>query len=249
MIFLPMFSPSFRPVQLQKKNLHFNSFFRLFLTASALQLAMLAMPANALCLSVSALQFSQPTTFPGLVTSARQPTTPAIVPHELPAETPVLIPAAPASPLSHENTPMQSFVDNVSKYFGTRYRFGGQTPAGFDCSGFVRYMYDKVFNMNLPRSSREMSAIGNKVSKDNLQPGDLVFFHSKRRRINHVGIFIGNDTFVHSSLSKGIAEDKLKYQYYEKRFAGAVRLLELPTLPLPPLPMQLEPAKEIIKPS
>lgn len=122
--------------------------------------------------------------------------------------------------------PMQKFFVNVTQYFGTRYRSGGQTPAGFDCSGFVRFMFGKVFNMELPRSSREMAAIGNKVSKQDLQPGDLVFFQTAGRQINHVGIFIGNDTFVHSSLTKGITEDQLKHNYYAKRFAGAVRLFE-----------------------
>jgi cell wall-associated NlpC family hydrolase len=121
---------------------------------------------------------------------------------------------------------MQKFFVNVTQYFGTRYRSGGQTPAGFDCSGFVRFMFGKVFNMELPRSSREMAAIGNKISKNDLQPGDLVFFQTKGQHINHVGIFIGNDTFVHSSLSKGITEDQLNHNYYEKRFAGAVRLLD-----------------------
>jgi NlpC/P60 family len=124
---------------------------------------------------------------------------------------------------------MGSFFSDVTHYFGTRYRFGGQTPAGFDCSGFVRFMFDKAFNMHLPRSSREMSAIGNKVEKNDLQPGDLVFFQTKGQHINHVGIFIGNDTFIHSSLSKGITEDRLKQGYFDKRFAGAVRLLEVPS--------------------
>jgi cell wall-associated NlpC family hydrolase len=121
---------------------------------------------------------------------------------------------------------MQQFFVNVTKYFGTRYRSGGQTPAGFDCSGFVRFMFGKVFNMELPRSSREMAALGNKVNKNELQPGDLVFFQTKGKQINHVGIFIGNDTFIHSSISKGITEDQLQRDYYEKRFAGAVRLLD-----------------------
>jgi len=124
------------------------------------------------------------------------------------------------------STSMQKFFVNVTEHFGTRYRFGGQTPAGFDCSGFVRFMFSKVFNMDLPRSSREMAVIGNKISRSDLQPGDLVFFQTKGRQINHVGIFIGNDTFVHSSLTKGITEDQLKQNYYEKRFAGAVRLFE-----------------------
>ncbi|TLU84862.1 MAG: NlpC/P60 family protein [Chlorobium sp.] len=146
------------------------------------------------------------------------------------------------------STAMQSFFAHVGQYFGTRYRFGGQTPAGFDCSGFVRFMYNKVFNMHLPRSSKEMSAIGNKVSKNELQPGDLVFFQTKGLHINHVGIFIGNDTFVHSSLSKGITEDQLK-NYYEKKFAGAVRLLDLSADKLPSLPIQEQSKNNSTEPS
>ena len=148
---------------------------------------------------------------------------------------------------------MQGFFKNVTQYFGTRYRFGGQTPAGFDCSGFVRFMYDKVFNMTLPRSSREMSVLGKQVSKEELQPGDLVFFNLKSKHIDHVGIFIGNDTFVHSSLSKGITENQLKQKYFDKQFAGAVRLLELPkaTPSVTPtaIPVPQESAPDIIKPS
>jgi len=123
---------------------------------------------------------------------------------------------------------MESLFREARQYFGIRYRWGGQTPAGFDCSGFVRYMFGKVFQLHLPRSSREMAAIGSKVNRSELQPGDLVFFGTKGGRINHVGIFIGNDTFMHSSLSKGITEDKLQQNYYDKRFVGGVRLPELP---------------------
>ena len=128
---------------------------------------------------------------------------------------------------------MRTFFNDVTKYFGTRYRWGGQTPAGFDCSGFVGFMYNKVFNMHLPRTSREMSAIGTKVEKDQLQPGDLVFFQTRGRGINHVGIFIGANTFVHSSLSRGVVEEQLKQNSYEKQFVGAVRLLELPVNKVP----------------
>jgi hypothetical protein len=150
---------------------------------------------------------------------------------------------------SFQTSSMKRFFDNVGQYFGIRYRFGGQTPAGFDCSGFVRFMYNKAFNMHLPRSSREMSAIGNKISKNELQPGDLVFFQTRGQQINHVGIYIGNDTFVHSSLSKGIAEDKLKFQYYEKRFAGAVRLLDLSNDQAPDHSVQEQTATDVTQPS
>lgn len=132
-----------------------------------------------------------------------------------------------------ENTPvhtftesMQGFFRDVCQYFRTGYRWGGQSPAGFDCSGFVRFMYEKAFNMQLPRSAREMSAVGCKVQREELKPGDLVFFQTGKNGINHVGIFIGADTFIHSSLSKGITEDQLKENYYDKRYAGAVRILD-----------------------
>jgi len=144
---------------------------------------------------------------------------------------------------------MQAFFHDVTRFFGIRYRFGGQTPEGFDCSGFVRFMYDRVFNIPLPRSSQEMAAIGRKISRDELKPGDLVFFQTKGTRINHVGIFIGSDTFVHSSLSKGITEDNLKQNYYDKRFVAAVRVIELPENNLPFQPMDQQPGSGPANPS
>jgi len=128
---------------------------------------------------------------------------------------------------------MSRFFGDVKQFFGIRYRFGGQTAAGFDCSGFVRFMYDRVFSMKLPRTSLEMAGIGQKIERSELKPGDLVFFQTRGNRISHVGIFVGNDTFVHSSVSKGITEDKLKQNYYDKRYAGAVRVLDniIPDLP------------------
>jgi cell wall-associated NlpC family hydrolase len=99
-------------------------------------------------------------------------------------------------------------------------------------------MYDRVFNTKLPRTSIEMASIGQKVERSELKPGDLVFFQTRGgNRISHVGIFVGNDTFVHSSVSRGITEDKLQQNYYDKRFAGAVRVLDniIPDFPAMPL--------------
>jgi cell wall-associated NlpC family hydrolase len=121
---------------------------------------------------------------------------------------------------------MSALFSDVRQYFGIRYRFGGTTPAGFDCSGFVQFMFSKVFNMQLPRSSKEMSALGIKVGRSELKPGDLVFFRNGRNRINHVGIFIGNNTFIHSSLSRGITRTSLSENYFDKRFATGVRILD-----------------------
>ncbi len=144
---------------------------------------------------------------------------------------------------------MRNFFGDVKQFFGIRYRFGGQTPEGFDCSGFVRFMYDRVFSMRLPRTSREMATIGKKVERSELKPGDLIFFQTKGSRINHVGIFVGNDTFVHSSLSKGITEDKLQQKYYDKRFAGAVRVLDNSIPDFSALPSQSETANQPTEPS
>mgnify|MGYP006276960313 CR=1 FL=1 len=129
----------------------------------------------------------------------------------------------------HTETPsnkLGELFSDVSHYFGIHYRFGGTTPAGFDCSGFVQFMFSKVFNMQLPRSSREMATLGIKVGRNELKPGDLVFFINGGNRIGHVGIFVGNNSFVHSSLSKGITRTNLNDSYYDKRFATGVRVLD-----------------------
>jgi cell wall-associated NlpC family hydrolase len=122
---------------------------------------------------------------------------------------------------------IQNLFSNIKQYLGIRYRFGGDSPSGFDCSGFVRFMFNKELDVNLPRSSSEMSTVGTRVDRTELLPGDLVFFKNGKNRINHVGIFIGNDTFVHSSLSKGITRDTLNESYYSKRFATGVRILDI----------------------
>ncbi|MCW8796843.1 MAG: C40 family peptidase [Chlorobium sp.] len=128
---------------------------------------------------------------------------------------------------------MSSFFNDVRQFFGVRYRWGGQTPDGFDCSGFVKFMYERVFSMRLPRTSIEMASIGEKVERDELRPGDLVFFNTRGKRINHVGIFIGNGTFIHASVSRGVTEDRLQQNYFAKRFVGAVRVIDniIPDIP------------------
>jgi cell wall-associated NlpC family hydrolase len=131
------------------------------------------------------------------------------------------------SPVRHSVENIQNLFTDVKQYLGIRYRFGGDTPSGFDCSGFVRYMFSKALDVELPHSSQEMSTMGTRVTRNELQPGDLVLFKIGKNRINHVGIFIGNDTFVHSSLSKGITHDTLNESYYSKRFATGVRILDV----------------------
>ncbi|WP_175791575.1 C40 family peptidase [Burkholderia ambifaria] len=109
---------------------------------------------------------------------------------------------------------------------GVRYRWGGNSPdSGLDCSGFVRYVFQDTLGMSLPRRAEEMSRVGEKVSMSNLKPGDLVFFNTMRRTFSHVGIYIGDNKFVHSpSTGSTIRVDDLDNGYWEKRFTGARRL-------------------------
>jgi cell wall-associated NlpC family hydrolase len=109
---------------------------------------------------------------------------------------------------------------------GVRYRWGGNTPdSGLDCSGFVRYVFQDTLGMKLPRRAEEMSRVGEKVKMSELQPGDLVFFNTMRRTFSHVGIYIGDNKFVHSpSTGSTIRVDELDDGYWEKRFTGARRL-------------------------
>jgi cell wall-associated NlpC family hydrolase len=109
---------------------------------------------------------------------------------------------------------------------GVRYRWGGNTPdSGLDCSGFVRYVFQDTLGMTLPRRAEEMSRVGEKVTVSDLKPGDLVFFNTMRRSFSHVGIYIGDNKFVHSpSTGSTIRVDDLDDGYWEKRFTGARRI-------------------------
>jgi cell wall-associated NlpC family hydrolase len=109
---------------------------------------------------------------------------------------------------------------------GVRYRWGGDTPdSGLDCSGFVRYVFQDTLGMALPRRAEEMSRVGEKVRVRDLKPGDLVFFNTMRRTFSHVGIYIGDNKFVHSpSTGSTIRVDDMDSGYWEKRFTGARRI-------------------------
>jgi cell wall-associated NlpC family hydrolase len=109
---------------------------------------------------------------------------------------------------------------------GVRYRWGGNTPdSGLDCSGFVRYVFQDTLGLALPRRAEEMSRIGEKVRVSDLKPGDLVFFNTMRRTFSHVGIYIGDNKFVHSpSTGSTIRVDDMDDGYWEKRFTGARRI-------------------------
>jgi len=106
-----------------------------------------------------------------------------------------------------------------------RYRRGGRDPhTGFDCSGFVRYVYQHTIGSLLPSNSASQFQVGSKVARADMQVGDLVFFRTHGKRISHVGIYLGDNRFIHSpSTGKHVSVSSLDETYWARRFAGARR--------------------------
>jgi len=120
----------------------------------------------------------------------------------------------------------EALIDNAMQLIGVRYRWGGNTPqSGLDCSGFVRYVFNDTFGFLLPRKSAQMSKVGLEIGKDELRPGDLVFFNTMRHAFSHVGIYVGDNKFIHApSRGKSIRVDDMTKIYWEKRYNGARRM-------------------------
>ncbi|WP_414908492.1 C40 family peptidase [Pseudomonas sp. IT-P253] len=125
-----------------------------------------------------------------------------------------------------------SILERGMSLIGTRYRFGGTSEDGFDCSGFIGYLFREQAGMNLPRSTREMINVDAPlVSRSKLEPGDLLFFatNGRRGRVSHAGIYLGDNQFIHSSSrrSGGVRIDSLGDSYWNKTFIEAKRALAM----------------------
>ncbi|MBO8164619.1 MAG: C40 family peptidase [Brevibacillus sp.] len=112
----------------------------------------------------------------------------------------------------------------IDKLYGVPYKTAGDTTQGFDCSGFTRYVFHAL-GAEIPRTSAAQYNVGQAVAKQDLQPGDLVFFNTNNRGVSHVGIYIGSNTFVHSASGQGVVKTNLNDPYYwGKRYVGARRI-------------------------
>ena len=118
------------------------------------------------------------------------------------------------------NTSLLGFID---EWWGTKYRYGGTTKKGIDCSSFTGLLMGSVFGFTLPRTARQQYAACSKLKKDDMLEGDLVFFNT-RGGISHVGIYLGDGFFVHSSSSAGVTINSLNENYYSRKFIGGGRI-------------------------
>jgi cell wall-associated NlpC family hydrolase len=130
---------------------------------------------------------------------------------------------------------LQNFTDRASELvlramglIGIRYQYGGGTPEqGMDCSGLVRYVFKEAWNIDLPRTSKEISQLGERIEMQDLQPGDLVFYDTLRRSFSHVGIYLGDKKFIHSPSAGGdVRVESMDGGYWKKRFNGARRIVD-----------------------
>jgi len=121
---------------------------------------------------------------------------------------------------------IQKITDTAKQLSGTPYRSGGTRPeTGFDCSGFVRYVFNEVANIRLPNNVRQIAKVGIEVKKEALQPGDLLFFNTLKLPFTHVGIYVGDQQFIHAPSPGGVVRlDHLESTYWAKHFNGAKRI-------------------------
>ena len=121
---------------------------------------------------------------------------------------------------------VKDLIKTAKKYIGVRYKFGGTTPKGFDCSGYLQYVF-KQHGFNLPRTADEQYKLGKRTkNRKELVEGDLVYFTTYEPGASHCGIYLGDGKFIHASSSKGIRIDSLDNEYWNPRFYGGKHIVK-----------------------
>lgn len=123
----------------------------------------------------------------------------------------------------------RAVVDAAHKWLGTTYRYGGDSRSGVDCSALVMNVYRESLGIKIPRTTALQSKYVTQVSRRDLHPGDLVFFSSNKNHngISHVGLYIGNDRFIHASSSRGVVVSRLSEKYFMSHYHSSGRVVEM----------------------
>lgn len=133
--------------------------------------------------------------------------------------------AAKPEPAPNMSERAQTLMRRAMALLGTPYRWGGESENGFDCSGLVGYVFKTALGIDLPRVSREMVNAGVRVERNALSAGDLVFFSRRGRRVDHVGIYVGNGQFVHAPRTgRDVTVSRLDEGYWSRKFMQARRV-------------------------
>lgn len=155
----------------------------------------------------------------------------------MPPGSPAPAPASPSatSASSDPADRMSELVVTAMGALGVPYHRGGNSyESGFDCSGFVRAVYEQTFGLMLPRQAAQQAAATQVIERSELQPGDLVFFNTLRRRFSHVGIYVGDYKFIHSPKpGAAVRIEDLRVGYWNRRFDGARRVVGEPSAAAP----------------
>lgn len=131
---------------------------------------------------------------------------------------------------SYTSATSSKIVSDAKALTGVPYKWGGNTTSGFDCSGFMVYVFKKS-GLSLPRTTAEMMKLGTSVSKNNLKAGDLVFFNTSGKGVSHAGIYIGSNNFIHTSSSQGVMVSSINDPYYwGSKYMGAKRVYDFSDL-------------------
>lgn len=130
-----------------------------------------------------------------------------------------------ASKLGLKSKNESSLVEVAKTFLGVPYKFGGNTSAGLDCSALVKLVYEKATGVILPRVAAAQANLTTKIAKNDLKPGDLVFFNTRKAKYSHVGIYVGDDKFIHAPRTGAkVRVESMAQTYWEKRFNGAHRV-------------------------
>ncbi|WP_083632286.1 C40 family peptidase [Domibacillus antri] len=135
------------------------------------------------------------------------------------------------SPITSFKTEASSIGESIitygKKFMGVKYVFGGTTPSGFDCSGFVQYIFKNAAGISLPRTTDEQYKVGTAVAKSDLQPGDLIFYaNTYKPGISHVGVYAGGNMVLNATSSQGIDLVSMNHSYWGPKYAGAKRVIQ-----------------------